>query len=248
MEAANREYCLTAGNEAVCVFIHGIFGSPEQFRSMAESLHRCGVDCITLLLPGHGGTAREFHKTSGDQWSQYIETRLGQISSQYPAMYLIGHSLGGLLSLDYAGNHPVAGVVLINAPLFFRMSIRQLCISMRILLFSPARDDEMTAAYRKANGVKHGTPLETILWSKQFLHLAAIARRTRGRLAKVCARVLIVRSMRDESVGRRSADSLAAGLTHAEVERLDLHDSYHAFFPQQNNQTLIGAIIRFIGR
>lgn len=79
----HQEFQLTGDSTDVVVFVHGILGSPCSFRKMAERLHRQGLDCVALLLPGHGGTARQFTSAKAAQWPEYVKQRVADLRQQY---------------------------------------------------------------------------------------------------------------------------------------------------------------------
>jgi carboxylesterase len=244
----HEEFCLLSGSKYAIVFVHGILGSPAQFRFLADELLRQGYDCMGLLLPGHGGDARAFSRNSCKQWQQYVDAAISRIKPQYEHVYLIGHSLGGLLCLNYAATHNVDGVILFNAPLKFKLGLKQLMFSFRILLSSPEKDDDFLLTYRQAFSVKAGRIYEYPLWLRQFASLYSLARKTRRILKEVKAKTLIVQSMKDESVQLRSAGLLKSGLVNAQAEIMELKESYHGYMTEKDKKKLLNAVERFVTR
>ena len=234
------------GNGDAIVFIHGILGSPGQFRFLADELFKKGFDCISLLLPGHGGTAKMFYQTPCGKWAEYVKQRIDEVAKKYKRVVLVGHSLGGLLCLDYAASSAVAGIVLINTPLAFKISPKQLAISMKILFSCADSDDELHSVYRAAFSVSNGRIYEYPLWLRQFIGLVFIMQRSRKRLKNVRAATLIIQSAKDESVYRRSAALLSASLVNTHSQLLYLEHSYHGYFPPDDRKTLVEAIIKFM--
>lgn len=243
----HQEFELTAGNPDAIIFIHGILGSPSQFRPLAEKIHRQGFDSKALLLPGHGGTAKAFYSTSCLKWSEYVYSQIDSMKAKYRNVYIIGHSLGGLLCLNYAAEHDIAGIVLINAPLAFKLSLKQLAFSAKILFTKAKQEDEFLTTYRQAFGVSTGKLYEYPLWLRQFIGLNTIVRQTRRRLKAVKARTLIIQSALDESVSQKSVEILKSGLSNAQTAFLRLEESYHGYITPNDHEKVLTAIVGFLG-
>lgn len=242
----HREFRLTGGGTDAVILIHGIVGSPGQFRFMANELHHEGFDCFGLLLPGHGGSGRDFYSTKYGEWQEYLVNALKSYVNRYNNVYIIGHSLGGLLCLNAVSQGNLAGIVLINAPLSFKISAKQISLSFKVLFSSPKKDNELISAYRAANSITGGKLYEYPLWIRQFVHLIRYMNKTKHMLKDVKAKVLIVQSGKDESVAHKSAFLLKKGLVNCKTELLILPHSYHGYFPDMDKRHLIEKIIHFI--
>lgn len=245
--SAHKEFELINGNKDAVVFVHGILGSPCQFRFLAEGLFNLGFDCRAILLPGHGCTAREFGRASAADWQEYFTKAVNDAKKRYSRVFIAGHSMGGLLCLRYAAQMDVSGVVLINTPLVFRISGKQVGTGLRILLCRADNDDDFLAASRQAYSITRGNILSYPLWVRQFAGLYFMARKTRNILANIRSSVLIAQSGRDESVNKKSAALLKMGLVNARTQSLELGEYYHGYFTDPDKQKLLNAVATFIG-
>jgi carboxylesterase len=200
---------------------------------------------VALLLPGHGGCYANFARTRRGDWLQQVERAIDEARGCYRRVFLVGHSLGALLCLDYAARKAVDGLVLLNAPLRFRISPRQLALSLRVLLGKPRRDDALLRAYRAGFGICGGNPLCAALWVRPFWLLLEHIRDIRPMLERVTAPVLLAQSALDESVHPKSAALLENGLLHAKVTALRLVQSHHGYFPPADELALREAVMQF---
>ena len=97
------------------VFVHGLGGRLEQW---APVLHRLGpgLHGVAFDLPGHGESDPP---RDGDFSIPALASAIGAITAalHLRRFVLIGHSLGGLVVIDYAGRYPdrVAGLLLVDA-------------------------------------------------------------------------------------------------------------------------------------
>lgn len=217
-----------------------------QFRRMAEFLFDAGYDCLALLLPGHGSDMSTFCRTPYGEWRNHVCRSIEKTVPQYDRIFLVGHSLGGLLCLEYASTHPISGLVLINTPLALRLSFKQISINYKVMLSTPEKDDELLSAYRKGKGISGRCKwYEYLLLPKQFINLLRHIRDTGKLLKSVNTRTLIVQSGRDETVRLKSVKLLKDGLSRVKTEELSLTNSYHSYFPPEEQQILMDTVLRF---
>lgn len=93
------------------VLVHGIRTSASMWRPQVEYLTERGTPVIAVDLPGHGTRLGE--NFTLDESFATIE-RAVQDAAQRGPVLLVGHSMGGLLSLEYAGAEiapPIAAFV-----------------------------------------------------------------------------------------------------------------------------------------
>ncbi len=240
----HQEYSYQNGNEAVIVFVHGILGTPNQFRFLTEQLSH-SYDCEALLLPGHGGTARDFSKTPGREWVGYAHRRIEEIRSRYKKLYLIGHSMGGLICLQYAAKNHIDGLVMINTPLAIKFGISQLAFKRK--LYSNVKGNEILSVYRLNYGVTGARFYDYPLWIRQYMGLFGIMHQCRKCIGKVKAHTLIVQSALDETVHIKNANLLKRDLLTSEGP-VYLPESHHAYFSPKDRETILVRTKEFLTR
>ncbi len=93
------------------VFVHGIRTSATMWRAQVGYLQERGNPAIAVDLPGHGSRMAEEFTIEGAFAT--IHEAVTDAASRGPVL-LVGHSMGGLLCIEYAGSeesHPVAGFI-----------------------------------------------------------------------------------------------------------------------------------------
>ncbi|RZI95663.1 MAG: alpha/beta hydrolase [Microbacterium sp.] len=82
------------------VFVHGIRTSATMWRAQLAHLQERGIDAVAVDLPGHGTRRGETFTLEGA-----FETIDGavQAAATRGRVLLVGHSMGGLVSIEYAG-------------------------------------------------------------------------------------------------------------------------------------------------
>jgi len=100
------------GGPVGVLMIHGYTGSPAEMRLIAEYLNGRGLRISAPLLPGHGTVPADLNRVAWTDWTRSAEQALAELSDQCKTVFVVGLSLGALLALYLAGNHPgLPGVV-----------------------------------------------------------------------------------------------------------------------------------------
>ncbi|WP_127819697.1 alpha/beta fold hydrolase [Microbacterium sp. CPCC 204701] len=93
------------------VLVHGIRTSATMWRSQVEYLRQRGNPVVAVDLPGHGSRMAEEYTLDGAFAT--IDEAVTDAATRGPVL-LAGHSMGGLVSMEYVGREdrpPVAGFV-----------------------------------------------------------------------------------------------------------------------------------------
>lgn len=93
------------------VFVHGIRTSATMWRAQLAHLRTRGNPATAVDLPGHGSRMAEAFTFEG-AWDT-IDAAVRTAAEQGPVL-LVGHSMGGLLCIEYAGQvdpPPIAGFI-----------------------------------------------------------------------------------------------------------------------------------------
>ncbi|ONI46159.1 hypothetical protein AN640_03770, partial [Candidatus Epulonipiscium fishelsonii] len=201
----HNPYYYKAKSNVGFLCIHGIFGSPNQFKHIAEMLYDCGYDCKAILLPGHGGSVEDFSKTSYKIWSNYAKTQISIMKDKYDKLVLIGHSMGGLFCLNFAEEFKVDGIILINTPMKVKISLKQLRVCMKVVFSKKNTTQKFTQTHEKMFSIKKGIWYKYIKWIKPLLGVVKLIFITRKILPSVTIPTLIIQSEKDETVNYKSA-------------------------------------------
>lgn len=103
-----------------CLLVHGFTGSPSEMRLLGEHLHRQGFTVLAPRLCGHGTTPEEMARTGSAHWYSAVMDGYLILRSLCQRIYVVGLSMGGLLTLKLAAEYPTAGIVLLNTPIYIQ--------------------------------------------------------------------------------------------------------------------------------
>ena len=93
------------------VLVHGIRTSATMWRSQVAYLERRDTPVVAVDLPGHG--SRRGEEFTLDGAFETIDAAVRDAAVRGPVL-LVGHSMGGLLCIEYVGAEaapPVAGFI-----------------------------------------------------------------------------------------------------------------------------------------
>lgn len=237
---------VTRNHSAVILYIHGIMGSPIEFIPFAENLINAPIDYKTILLPSHGGSGRAFLKSNRHAWQSCIDQEVEKLVKQYQQVYLIGHSLGGLLALNAAIHFPISGIMLINTALRTRITFQQISLSLRVLLASKNSQDPLISTYRDSFSISLEDWWTMPGWVVPMAEVLRVASKTRKILPLINAPVFIYQSLKDETVHPISAQLLKKSLVNSKVKLTYFNNSTHAFFEEKDRQLMVGDLTQLI--
>lgn len=196
---------MVPGATTAVLLIHGICGTPRHFDWLLPAIPG-SWSVHALVLDGHGGSVRDFSRTSMGKWQRQVELRLRELCDTHQRVYLVGHSLGTLLAMGAAeGNPQVAGLLLLNPPLSVRVRPRMLGMHLRLVFGRSRTEDPAELALSQDVGIVLSRNLFLYLgWIPRFWELLRLCGKSRpvaSRIERPC-RVFLGRQ--DELVSLRS--------------------------------------------
>jgi len=102
------------GKGKAVVFLHGFLGSKEIWKPFAQELSK-RQRVITIDLLGHGNTDCLSYVHTMEEMAEAVEAVLNHLKLR--KYYLVGHSLGGYVSLALAENNPdnIKGLIMFHS-------------------------------------------------------------------------------------------------------------------------------------
>ena len=171
------------------VVVHGFGGSPLDVESIKKELEKNGVPKENIFLPILQGHSRE--KRGIDFKTTYVDMVRGlkkdikDIRKKYNKIYLIGYSMGALISMEVATEIGVDKLILLNAP-------------MRVWHFKNFIHTIKTSRFpRKKEHIK--TVLSSVSYRKILnnVELRKLQRDIKGNMYRISSDTLIVQSKYD---------------------------------------------------
>lgn len=220
---------IVPGAKNAVLFLHGIAGTPNQFRLLLplEELVPEDWSVYNLRYPGYGGDVRDFGRSNIDQWRSYAREAFLELSETHEKIVLVGHSMGTLFAVQLALEFPdrTAGLFLVNVPMRPMPRLFFVPNCLRLAFGCIRADRPLEAAFEKACGVTP-TPLvwRYIRWIPRLFELFAEIGRTEKVMGRLTVPGVAWQSKNDDLVSNRSAAVLRKiGVTDVH----ELPDSTH---------------------
>jgi carboxylesterase len=99
------------GDETGCLLVHGFTGTPKEMRWLGEYLAGQGRTVLGIRLAGHATCPDDMLRVRWQDWLASVEDGWHLLSGCTRRIFVLGLSMGGVLSLRFAAQFPVAGVV-----------------------------------------------------------------------------------------------------------------------------------------
>jgi len=191
-----QPFALTAGDSAV-LLIHGFTGTPSHMRTIGEAAHAAGFSAHGILLPGHGLSAAEMEKTSGEDWLNASRAAMEEMLSKYRRVAVGGLSMGGILAILLAEEFETSALLLFAPAMRYRSRVNYLSpIAKHFMRTSKWRppsflEGEFLSDYDFGY---RGAPVRKVEDMTRLQRLAA------GKLHNITCPTVIFQSHKDESV------------------------------------------------
>jgi carboxylesterase len=232
------------------VVVHGFTANPVGTRPLGQRLAAAGYSVEVPLLPGHGTSPRDLATTRYDDWRGTVENALDTLARGCDTLVLVGHSMGGSITLDLAasGRHRLAGAVAVNALVLERRELlaRLAPLLQYVVPFVP-RD---AAGMPSDDLAKPGVDEHAYAWVSARAAQSFIAQlpRIRQGLASITCPVLVATSPEDHTVDPANGAAIVEGLTAAtRVETVTCTRSYHVPLLDYDAEMLEEQILTFVG-
>ena len=242
---------LFPGSRTGCLLVHGFTGAPKEMRWMGEYLAGQGFSVLGVRLAGHATAMSDMPRTRWTDWTASVEDGYHLLRGLADRIFLVGLSMGGMLSLLMSTRLQVAGVVAMSTPHRLPDDPRKRLAKY----FAP-----LIPYIRKR---PKGSPPDIGWFDKQAHHghvsypmnpvgsiveLMQLAAAMRAALPQVRVPVLLVHSRDDDYVIRDSMERIHAALGSADKTMLWVAGSGHVIPREPAKEQVFRAAADFIRR
>jgi carboxylesterase len=102
-----------------CLVVHGFASSPGEVRWLAQHMADAGFTTLAPRLPGHGSDPHDLRRVQRRDWLTALLDAYAVLRDQCDHVVVVGHSMGGLLSLRLSLEVEVEGVAVLASPVQF---------------------------------------------------------------------------------------------------------------------------------
>jgi carboxylesterase len=234
------------------LIIHGFTASLDCVNGLEPPIKALGLPIRMPVLRGHGAESPDaLRGVTWHDWVEDAQAALEDLLTEAENAIVFGHSMGGLVTLTLAAEHPdridsiivAAAAVQMTSPLAPGRPLNFLAPLVARLLkkidFPPIYADPTLAQYNT-----------NYLWAPAdpILSLFEFARRTRRRLPEVKLPALIMQSRKDTTVAPESAEIIYQGIsTPADQKRIVWFEvTEHEMFRDCEREATIQTVVDYV--
>jgi carboxylesterase len=120
-------------SKPACLLIHGFTGTPKEMRWMGDYLNGQGYTCLGVRLSGHATRPKDMVRSRWTDWTASVEDGYNLLRGVRDHIFLVGLSMGGVLSLLMSTRLDVRGVVAMSTP--FELPVKQPAWQIRLFSY-----------------------------------------------------------------------------------------------------------------
>lgn len=198
---------LNAGSRRGILLLHGFGDTPQTFCYLAPALHAAGFSVRVPLLPGHGTTVADFHRSGVEAWLDSSRREFQRLQRDVEVAGLGGLSMGGALATLLAADLPELPALVLLAPYLGMPPLLRATSRLHRLWGRLAGEFGQTSHDSIRDPVEYERNLGYGRTTARALNeLREAAYRARRVLPRVNAPTLIMQSVLDNRVSRRIAE------------------------------------------
>lgn len=100
--------------------LHGFSSTTYEVKQLAQFLSEHGYHTVANNLPGHGTNLEECNRIKFNHWLDFVKKDVAKLSSESEKIFVIGNSMGAVLTLFLASLFPLNGFVAAGTVLKFK--------------------------------------------------------------------------------------------------------------------------------
>ena len=232
-----------------CLLIHGFTGTPKEMRWMGEHLAGQGFSALGVRLSGHATQPEDMIRSRYQDWTASVEDGYNLLSGITDRIFLVGLSMGGILSLLMSTRLRVAGVFAMSTPYCLPDDprLRFLKQISRFIKFMPKNNEAPDSGwFDKQSFLEHKSyPLNPV---RSIAELNLLMAEMRSALPSVNVPVFLVHSRNDNYVIKDSMAMIYDKLGTKDKQSLWVEGSGHVIPREPAREQVFKAATDFILR
>ena len=234
-----------SGGRIGCLLVHGFTGTPKEMRLMGDHLQQKGHTVLGIRLAGHATTWQDLARTRWWDWLASVEDGLNLLKGCTDEQYLMGLSLGGVLSLLAAERYPVRGVVAMSTPYGLPNDPRIHVMNILTMLQPKMKKGEDVFFNEQAKATHVALPFTP---SRAMMEVVNAIKELQRILSEVKVPALLIQSRLDNVVPAGSLDGLYDNIGSLDKTKIWIENSGHVITEEPDRKQVFDAASNFISR
>lgn len=216
--------------DAAVLLLHGFTGTPDCMRPLANHLHYLGFTVSVPLLAGHGTTRENLEKSTWEDWYETAQRTYTELQEKHSHIFIAGLSLGALLTLKLAEDHPQAvdAIACLSTPLHLKSWVHWL---LPLIVHTPLGQ---VYRYQRKMDIDIKDPLaKKNFWNIGDMPISCIYSITQlqkvvqQKLTRITAPTLLMHSRYDSTAPYDSMGIISNKIASRITETVTLENSFH---------------------
>ena len=232
-----------------CLLTHGFTGAPKEMRWMGEYLSGQGFPSLGVRLAGHATRPEDMIRARYTDWMVSVEDGYHLLRGVTDRVYLIGLSMGGILSLLMSTKLDVAGVIAMSTPYQIPVNYPAglLRLMSKVVPYQPkVKGDVGESWFDKDAFTEHVSYPKNPIRSAAELQL--MLSEMRAALPEIKVPVLLIHSKNDTYVSPENVEHIYASLTTSDKTKVYVTESGHVVTRDAARGEVFAAAKEFIQR
>lgn len=238
-----QPFFLKNGGSSGVLLIHGFTGLPAGMFLLGQFLNNAGFNVLCPRLAGHGTSERDLMRTNKDDWYNSVLDGFYILQGICDNIFVIGHSMGGLLTLKLSLEHQLTKIITLAAPIFIDEGLglknlppREFCSDACVYTERKKLDDVPPAV----NNVYEKTPLISVH------ELVDLINDVKKLLPNVKTPILIMHGEEDNTAQPRSARFIMDNVSSAEKKIITVPNAGHLLPFAENREFVFEQTLNFL--
>jgi carboxylesterase len=224
------------GNSTGVLLIHGFTATTAEVRLLAEKLHTAGYTTAAPLLPGHGTHPDDLNRANWAMWVEKVKQSYQKLNRQCHRVFVGGVSMGSLLALELARQHPEIDGLFLFVPAIKVSGLWRARILWPFFKYfnKSGKDDGLPWKGYNVNPVKAGAELH-----KLQVHV-------RQNLSSITQPVVVFTGELDHTIAPDSAQIILEGVQSTVKHHFHMKKSSHGILIGCDLDQITKHVLRFI--
>jgi carboxylesterase len=240
------------GGDVGILCLHGFTANPSEVRWLGSALAGRSFTVLGTRAAGHGTHPHDLARTHWQDWYASAQDGVHVLRAQCRAVYVVGHSMGGLLALLLAGDGLIDAASVLASPI----ELPTLAMSRWFRYLRPFTDQPDTSGLIDIIRAEQARRNEEVIgrvrydqWSTAAVYqLYLVAEAARAALPNVQAPLQLIYSLGDKTVPAAHMARVATGVRSRVIERHTLQTSGHILPQDSERETVFTQVGDFFAR
>jgi len=225
------------GDQTGVLLIHGFTATTAEVRPMAGMLHQAGFTVAGPLLPGHGTHPDDLNHVKWTMWVEKVKETYEKLLRECSRVFVIGESMGALLAIELAAQHPEIEGLMLFAP---ATKVKNLWLARILKLFIHHLEKD-----KEDDGLPwQGYTVYPVAAAVQLLELQKHARK---QLPKIEQPTWVFTGEFDETISPNSAEIIFDMINSESKQQIHMEESAHCILLDREQEEIFDYIYDFIG-